>query len=244
MTSKILRPLLEVAHARGVKTSAEEHRMRRSRNEFDGKVTAFNPAYGDTLVTWLNAVTPLALRKAPSFEYYMDTNIPVTTADGMVALVAADHRKYYDRNPDHLINEEEQRHRSAFGGHARDAHEKYGLIPECRACYRLFGSWAELRSHLDEMPKHAIAFEAKEYNEIDPHASHGGWVKCPTCAFQSNCTRVGQHLDRTGHRRYGMIPRWKVDNREYHRSGKDRWEKGEGSSASSLPGYYDPEGTC
>jgi hypothetical protein len=95
----------------------------------------------------------------------------------------------------------------------KDAAKPFQLPPECRKCYELFASFEGLQHHLQESPKHRIPFQRKAYNTLNYHAKHGGRRKCWTCAKSYVILEfLGRPLDQCGHRREGMILRWKQDN--------------------------------
>lgn len=145
-----------------------------------------------------------------------------------------------EKSPDMFIPEAEARYTNAFGTASNAVYE---LIPECRACYRLFGSWEDLKAHLYQVTTHKMAFWPKVFNEIVPLARHGGWLECHSCAEEFDCKRLDQHLDRTCHRRWGMIPRYKEDNLSYNRKDRDRFlaKLGGDMQGWSLPGFYRPD---
>ncbi|ERF70787.1 hypothetical protein EPUS_08345 [Endocarpon pusillum Z07020] len=94
-----------------------------------------------------------------------------------------------------------------------DAAQPYQLRPECRKCYELFASFEGLEHHLQQFPRHRIPFKRKQYNVLNYWAQHGGGRKCWTCAKSyTSLEFLAKHLDDCGHRREGMIPRWKQDN--------------------------------
>jgi hypothetical protein len=94
-----------------------------------------------------------------------------------------------------------------------DTAEPFQLRPECRKCYEMFASHEGLHHHLQEFPKHQVHFKRKKYNTIHYWARHDGNRKCWTCAKSYvSIEFLNEHLDSCGHRREGMIPRWKVDN--------------------------------
>ena len=197
-------------HTRNIKTSAEEYRTTRGPREDDEEnKTVFAPLMGDPLAAWINAVTPVELRCIPAFPYYMDLSFTTTNEKGDKVRMQHLSRGSEERFPDMFLSEEKARYMDAFG---TTGNAVYELISECRVCYRLFGSWEDLKAHLDDSPTHKVPFRVKAFNEIVPSARRGGWLKCPTCAEEFDCKRLDQHLDRTGHRRWGMIPRYKEDN--------------------------------
>ena len=232
---KVLRHFISVIHSKGIKTSAEEHRIYHGRADEGQKKIGFRPEVHDPLVAWVNAVTPLELRSKPAFSYHMDLSFTMTDARGDTLLMQHVYYDAEDKYPDSCVKEEEQRFIDSFG---KAGNAVYELIPECRACYRLFGSWEDLKAHLDEVPSHKQSFRAKEFNKIVPSAGRGGWIKCPTCADVFDCKRLDQHLNRTGHRRWGRIPRYKEDNWMYNRKNQERQQV---RYMWDLPGYYRPD---
>ena len=94
-----------------------------------------------------------------------------------------------------------------------DAAQPYQLRPECRKCYELFASFEGLEHHLQQFPRHRTPFKRKQYNVLNYWAQHGGRRKCWTCAKSyASLEFLAKHLDECGHRREGMIPRWKQEN--------------------------------
>ena len=96
----------------------------------------------------------------------------------------------------------------------------FRLTPECRKCYKLFGSDAALREHLRSRPKHKIPFEVKKYNLISKFAKQNGpRVCCLYCAkgYDSEA-KLQEHCEKARHVRtkeQGMIPRFAKDNHWY-----------------------------
>lgn len=96
--------------------------------------------------------------------------------------------------------------------HDPDAHP-YHLVPECRVCYALFASTADLRAHLQAKPSHDRRFRFKRRNELAPGVSSLSRRTCRTCAL--DCRTLDDwehHNEQTGHYREDMIPLWKEDN--------------------------------
>lgn len=92
----------------------------------------------------------------------------------------------------------------------------YKFTPECRRCLAVFDSLSALRKHLFRNPKHRQPFRKKQYNQITPFAAIGGQRKCWTCARNYvSINKLDEHLDREGHRRHGIIPRWVQDNEKW-----------------------------
>ena len=114
-----------------------------------------------------------------------------------------------------------------------DASQPFQLRPECRECYELFASFEGLQHHLQEFPKHRIPFKRKRYSTLNYWAQRTDGRKCWTCA-KSYVSRefLAKHLDSCGHRREGIIPRWKQDNGWMNR--KDGARKAKREEAQRL----------
>jgi hypothetical protein len=63
-----------------------------------------------------------------------------------------------------------------------DPEKAWELQPECRKCYRTFGTRENLHAHLTHRPNHKVPFVRKMYNVLPPRAQPGGERKCWTCA--------------------------------------------------------------
>jgi hypothetical protein len=114
--------------------------------------------------------------------------------------------------PDNDIKEEEKTG-ARLKVYINEPEPPFTLRPECRKCFELFGSKGGLEHHLQKFSKRRIPFKRKAYNTLNYWAFHGGDRKCWTCAKSyRSLEQLNKHLDRYGHRREGMIPRWKRDN--------------------------------
>ena len=90
----------------------------------------------------------------------------------------------------------------------------YELIPECRKCYANFGTKEELTEHLGKNPKHAIPFLAKKWKKLSPRARFGAARSCPTCGLGFSFAEFYfNHLEKSGHGRSTVIPRYVCDNK-------------------------------
>lgn len=92
----------------------------------------------------------------------------------------------------------------------------YRLIPECRTCSSIFASQELLQAHLEAIPEHLTRFRKFQYNIIPSHAWRLADERCWTCAAGfDELDELKKHLDSTGHRRSGIIPRFQIDNDKY-----------------------------
>ncbi|KAK5941729.1 hypothetical protein PMZ80_005680 [Knufia obscura] len=99
--------------------------------------------------------------------------------------------------------------------HTTTQDKPYTLVPECRSCLTVFVSDDDLRQHLQEKPSHAVPFRKKRWNTISHLANRGGRI-CWSCGYSCSalCT-LEAHLDKKGHWRHGIIPRYTEDNRSF-----------------------------
>lgn len=93
--------------------------------------------------------------------------------------------------------------------------EPLRLHVQCRCCYELFCHKSELKKHLKANPRHRGPFKPKHWNKVATKAERhsSARFRCPTCALP--CRRrayLDDHLERTRHKRKGIIPRYREDN--------------------------------
>ena len=101
----------------------------------------------------------------------------------------------------------------------------YELVPQCRNkhCNAYFRNKSELAAHLLRFPSHKQPFVKKHFNAIHPFAMNGrGDRKCWTCAKPYSLVRaLDQHLKKSGHRRHGIVPKYREDNGRWD----ERWRR-------------------
>jgi hypothetical protein len=90
---------------------------------------------------------------------------------------------------------------------------EYSLTPECRHCYALFGTRAELRDHLARRPDHAVPFRVKQRFEVVAERVQYPAMSCRVCAASFSGAKWREHNRETGHHRADMIPMYVEDDR-------------------------------
>jgi hypothetical protein len=221
---KILRPVLTAAVSQGVQVSAEEACL-------SWRSSRYKEPYGDPIVDWVNSFMPTSLKFSPPFRYHINPFQLVSDELGnrqTILSISTRKSKIYEKFEE-LIDLETKRLGEVYGNIGPNP-VKYQLIPECRTCFSSFASWEDLKLHLDKFPKHQRTYKPKPLNIIKRHGPGRGHVMCFTCGY-TPATMSGLHYhfgNRQGHKRWGILPRWKEDNDEWNEKSMRLWKKWNG----------------
>lgn len=199
---RLLKPLIDMAHERGIKIGAEQACL--GAYEYSEGTISYPPGadwgisegsktwkeFEDPLVTWFNnAAIPREIKANFTTRYLEET-------------------KEMQKDSLNLC---------------KNSAMPYELTPECRCCLQVFGGWEQLAMHLEKQPKHKVLFRYKRWNKLYHLAGRIADRKCPTCANGYHLlVRYENHMNEFWHYRPTIIPRYVCDNYAYVRRAEEQ----------------------
>jgi hypothetical protein len=237
-TKELIRPLLLAAISRNIQISAEEHRL--CKDLLNGGME-FKDLLNDPIVTWINEFMPGHMRYSPATPFHTYPDAVFEDDLGNKFRLSFYRNERFSEVPKSVWDAEQLRLQTVLGNIPPNPC-KYQLIPECRKCHDLFGTWDQLKAHLDKYPRHKRTYHAKKLNKPAKYDHHRPKNICITCGkcFEGP-KRLAEHLHDKGHARWGVIPRYAEDNHAWNERDRKLWEKRmPGTRGNILPSWMDP----
>jgi hypothetical protein len=222
---KELRPLLLEAVARNIKVSAKEYQLFRNEDTFE---LDFKDLFADPPVAWIITCVPLELRNSFA-PYHLNIHADYIDDEGKAARASHFRQLRRYQIPKSVV-EAEEHHLAMIIGNIKPNPRKYQILPECRTCYTLFGSFNDLKRHLDGFPEHRRIFKHKVRNIVRNTDPGRKKVVCFTCWYKpETLSELHYHFGNyKEHKRWGLLPRWREDNDEWSEKPRRSWEKKNG----------------